>query len=714
MLFVKSLFRNIFRLTHLPSIAWRQLTRNPMKTRNFVGGGEGGTSACSSTACPTRPSFGRVAFADRMGILILLLALAALPSASQQPITDPAKLQSKTVENMQTFTMEKLYMTRSIGGSTWSPDGKQIAFVSNISGRNNIWLVPATGGWPTQLTISNERQTSPAWSPDGNWIAYASDYDGNEQWDIFLVSPKNGDVVNLTTTKEISEESPVWSPDSKQLAYLAKPKSGASYDVELLDVYTRHVRHLTQNTPAGFSNFSVVFAGNGQSVAVNQVRADAKDSNIFLVDLAGGKTRNLTPHEGEHLYLATDILPNGKTALVTSDAGNGFWNVGLLDLGGGKIDWLTNDKWEARSGSFSPNGQSVCWTANVDGQTAIFTYDLASKTTQSLPLKQGVNTLGGNPRPYSADGSRLLFYHEAGDAPTDAWVFDSTTRQAQQITHALVGGVRTADMVSPYLVHYPSRDGKFTLSAFVYVPNNIQPNGKFPAIVFVHGGPSLQSVDGFNTFVQYMVNQGYLVIAPNYRGSMGYGKEFMSANYHDLGGGDLSDLIDAAEWIKKSPFVDAKKLAVMGSSYGGYLTMMALTKAPDLWAAGIAIVPFVNWTTELANADPNNRQSWIAMMGDPVENKALYIERSPINFIDRIKAPLLLMAGGNDPRCPQSEAQQVTDAIKKRGGVAQLKIYEGEGHELSRIEDLSDAWRRISDFLKVRVPSPGCGCSIYE
>lgn len=703
-----SLFENTFHITPTRSRLWQALTKHPLCFQDFAfRGGRGDTPHTAGR--PTRAGFARVGlFAS---LLSLFLTAAAFP---QQAITDPTKLQSKNVENMQNFTIEKLYTTRSIGGTTWSPDGKQIAFVSNISGRNNIWLVPASGGWPTQLTISDQRQVSPAWSPDGNWIAYASDYDGNEQWDIFLVSPKTGEVVNLTTTKEISEESPVWSADSKQVAYLAKPKTASSYEVDLMDVYTRHVRHITQNTPASVSNYWLVFANDGKSIAVTQVRADAKDANILLFDLASGKSKNITPHEGEHLYLATGLSPDGKSALITSDANNGYWNVGLLDTASSKINWLTNDKWDLRSASFSPDGRSLCWTANVDGRTAIYTYDLASKQTHALPLKDGVNTLGGNPRAYSPDGSGLLFNHEGGDAPTDAWVYDLALRQSRQITYALVGGLHTADLVIPYLVHFPSRDGKFTLSAFVYVPNNIQPNGKFPAIVYIHGGPSSQFVDGFDPFVQYIVNQGYLVIAPNYRGSNGYGKDFMNANYRDLGGGDLNDLVAAAEWIRKSPFVDPKKLAVMGSSYGGYLTMMALTRFPDMWGAGVAVVPFVNWTTELASADPNLRQTDIAIMGDPVENKALYLDRSPINFIDRIKAPLLLLAGGNDARCPPAEAQQVADAIKKRGGFVQLKIYENEGHQFSRIENQSDAWRRVSDFLKVRVPSPGCGCSIYE
>ena len=152
----------------------------------------------------------------------------------------------------------------------------------------------------------------------------------------------------------------------------------------------------------------------------------------------------------------------------------------------------------------------------------------------------------------------------------------------------------------------------------------------------------------------------------------------------------------------------------MGGSYGGYLSMMAVTKFPDLWAAGVPIVPFVNWFTEFENEDPQLQEYDRKFMGDPVKNKDLWQDRSPIFFIDRIKAPLLLLAGGNDPRCPKSEAQQVADEVKKRGGVAQLKIYENEGHGFARVENQIDAYKRVSDFLKSHVPSPGCGCSLVE
>jgi len=643
-----------------------------------------------------------------------LTVLAQQPTATLQAITDPTKLESKTVPDMQSFSIDKLYMTRAIGGSAWSPGGKQVAFIANISGRNNLWLVPATGGWPMQLTISDQRQSQPTWSPDGNWIAYTSDHDGDEQWDIFLVSPKTGEVTNLTLSPESAEVEPAWSPDSKQLAYATKPKTGSSCEIELIDIATHHVRPLTKDTPKELSNHNPIFSRDGKFIVYTQSHADGKDSNVLMVDLASGQSTNLTPHDGRHNYFASDIAPDGKTVLITSDARNEYNNVALVDIGTKKIDWLTDEKWELSAGSFAPDGKSLTWDANVDGRSDIYLYDVAQRHAEALPAKPGLNFDGGDRTPFTRDGSRLLYFHNSSGAPTDLWVYDRASRESQQITHALVAGLRSSDMVEPYLVHYPSRDGKWTISAFAYVPNNIQRNGKFPAIVYIHGGPAAQSVDSFNRFIQYIVNQGYLVIAPNYRGSTGYGKAFTDANLGDAGGQELNDVLDAGEWIKKSGFVDPQKLIVMGGSYGGYLSMMAVTKAPEMWAAGVPIVPFVNWFTEIANEDPSLREYDLATMGDPVKNKALYEDRSPINFVDQIKAPLLLLAGGNDPRCPAEESQQVAEAVKKRGGIVQVKIYKDEGHGFSRVENQIDAYQRVSDFLKVRVPSPGCGCSVYE
>lgn len=640
-----------------------------------------------------------------------LIAAQTLPVP--QAITDPKLIVSKPNGAVEkNLSIERLFMTRQVGRADWSPDGKTIVFVSNMSGRNNLWLVPAEGGWPIQLTVSDQRQTAPAWSPDGKWIAYQSDYDGDEQWDLFIVSPKTGQVVNLTNTREIAEEDPTWSPDGRYLAYTVKPKTSSVFEIDVFDMVMRKVQHLTTDTPKDKMNGEAVWSKDGKWIAYAQAQAKGTDSNIFLAEVASGKSTLLTQHEGELIYSLNDFSSDGKRLLITSNAENGYENVGLLDIASKKVSWLTKDKWEINGGEFSPDGKRVTWTANVDGNTDIFVHDLATRKTTSLPLPKGVNEPSGKASAFSKDGGRLLYYHNGPSSPNDLWVYHAATGKSHQVTHSLIAGMRSEDMVEPYLVHYPSKDGKWTISAFVYMPFNLPRNGQHPAIVYVHGGPTSQTVNSFNRFIQHAANNGYIVIAPNYRGSTGYGKEFQQANLFDMGGGDLQDVIAGADWIKQTGYVDPKKLIVMGGSYGGYMSMMAVTKAPEVWAAGVPIVPFVNYFTEIENEDPVLREMDLATMGDPVKDKARFEDRSPIFFVDKIKAPLMLLAGGNDPRCPKSETLQVVEAIKKQGGVVDYKIYENEGHGFSKVENQIDAYKRVSDFLKAHVPPADCSCEL--
>jgi dipeptidyl aminopeptidase/acylaminoacyl peptidase len=660
----------------------------------------------------------------RSFIALCLTALSTIcvPSSvaqtlpAPQAITDPKKVSSKPNAQVEprSLTIEKLYMTRQTGASTWSPDGKSIGFISNMSGRNNLWVVPADGGYPEQLTVSDQRQGAPAWSPDGKWIAYQSDYNGDEQWDIFLVSPKTGKVVNLTQTREIAETSPTWSPDGRYLAYEVKPKTSPATEIDVYDMVLREVKHITTGTPQDKGNHNPVWSKDGKYIVYTQEQAKGTDSHIFVAEVSSGQSTDLTPHTGEQLYSASDLSPDSKHVLLTSNSENGYENVGLLDVVTKKISWITKDKWEIQAGEFSPDGKRVIFIADVDGNQDIYVHDLATGKSSALAIAKGVNAPAGSPHAFNADGSRLLYLHNGATAPNDLWVYALATGKSQQITHSLLAGLRSEDMVEPYLIHYPSRDGKWTISAWLYVPFNMARNGQNAAIMLIHGGPTSQVMNSFSRFVQYAVNQGYMVLAPNYRGSTGYGKEFQQANLFDMGGGDLQDVLAGVDWIKQTGHLDPKKIAVMGGSYGGYLTMMALTKAPDVWAAGIPIVPFVNWSTEIQKEDPELQQGDLATMGDPVKNKALYEERSPINFVDQVKAPLLLLAGGNDPRCPKSEAQQVVDAIKKRGGTIDYKVYENEGHGFARVENQIDAYQRVANFLLAHVVPADCSCSLNE
>src|SRR5437016_8599210 len=230
------------------------------------------------------------------------------PLPAPQAITDPKLIKSRPNAQVEkNLSIDKLYMTRIVGGTTWSADGKMIAFITNITGRNNLWLVSAEGGWPTQLTISDERQAAPAWSPDGRWIAYQYDYDGDEQWDIFLVSAKTGQVVNITKAREIAEENPAWSPDGRYLAYMVKPKTSSVYDIDMFDTVARTTKHLTSGTPKDKMNVNPVWTKDSKFIVYTQQQAKGTDSNIFIAELMSGKSTLLTPHQGEQLYSANDI-----------------------------------------------------------------------------------------------------------------------------------------------------------------------------------------------------------------------------------------------------------------------------------------------------------------------------------------------------------------------------------------------------------------------
>ncbi len=631
----------------------------------------------------------------RFALLVFATALVSLAATSPdtREITDAKKITSVEVTGAGAVPIDDLFYTRATGGGAWSPDGKEIVFSSNFTGRFNLWKVSASGGWPIQLSQSDDRQGGAVWSPDGQWILYQSDRGGGEIYDLFAISSGGGKAVNLTKTDDISETSPRWSADGTQLAISYKKKTAPVTDVAVMDWNTRAVRNLTNETTPDHLWSGHVWSPDGKAVYATRINAGFTDASVYRIDAASGQKEELTRHEGQSRTSVSAISPDGKTLLVTADRPGGYPNVGLLDAATKKLTWVTDLKWEADAGEFSPDGKRFTYVVNEDGRTDGYLAETPTGKGTKLSLPPGLNGFSGNPSTFSADGKRVLVSHQSSTQPGDLWVYDPAGRHATQLTFSAIASLAAAKLPPSELVHYKSFDGKI-ISAFLWVPYNLKRDASNPGIVLPHGGPTGQTVDSFNRFAAALASRGYVCVAPNVRGSTGYGMDFQKANVKDLGGGDLDDEVYGAKFLTATGFVDEKKIGITGGSYGGYMTLMAIGKKPELWAAAVEQFGIINWLTMLEHEDPFLQEYEKSLLGDPVKDREVYENASPIKFLRQAKAPLLVLQGENDIRVPKEEAEQVVAIYKETGKTVDSHFYPQEGHGFAKRENQIDAISR--------------------
>jgi dipeptidyl aminopeptidase/acylaminoacyl peptidase len=350
-------------------------------------------------------------------------------------------------------------------------------------------------------------------------------------------------------------------------------------------------------------------------------------------------------------------------------------------------------KWEAFAGQFSPDGKNYTYTMNEDGLTDAYLAYRSTNRVQKVDLPHGLNYFSGNPNTFAPHNDRMIVSHEASNQPGDLWVYNLASRHVDQLTFSAIASLRSTPLPPSQLVHYKSFDGKI-ISALLWVPFNLKRNGSNPALVIPHGGPTGQMVDYWNTEVAALTSRGYICIAPNPRGSTGYGLNFQKANFQDLGGGDLKDEVAAVDFLKVTGYVDPKKIGITGGSYGGFMTLMAIGKTPDIWAAAVEQFGIINWFSMLKNSDPSLNEYLKSLLGNPDTNRKVYEEDSPITYIRHEKAPLLVLQGDNDPRVPKEEAQQVVDILKKEDRIVDIHYYPDEGHGFAKRENQIDSIRR--------------------
>ena len=634
---------------------------------------------------------------------VVLLAVCFLFLASSSPnnreITDPKSVNSESNANAHPVPIDDLYYTRSSSDAAWSPDGKEVVLTTDLAGRQNLWKVSSSGGWPLQLVQSDDRQYGSTWSPDGKWIIYQQDSGGNEMWDLYAVNSEGGEVINLTNTPEIREESPLWSHDGHTIAFGYKPKDSPTYDIALLDCKTKKVRKLTHEETKTYSWGAAAWTADDKTVYANRSEISGEnESSVYSVDVATGKTDNLTPHQGKLLFSVDSLSPDGRTLLITSNQKNGANNVALLDTQTKKVTWVTDTEWDASAGNFSPDGKTFTYSINEDGRIDLYLADTATGHGAKLDFPPGLNYFLGNPTPFSPDGKSLLVNHQSSTRPGDIWIYDTAAHMPRQLTYSAVASLEAIPMPAAQIVHYKTFDDK-TISALMWIPFNLKRDGTNPAIVLPHGGPTGQVLDYWNPEVAALVSRGYICIAPNVRGSSGYGIAFQKANYQDLGGGDLQDEVYASKFLTATGYVNPKKIGIAGGSYGGFMTLMAVAKTPDVWAAGVEEFGIINWMTMLEHSDALLQEYEKSLLGDPQKDRKVYEADSPITYIHDVKAPLLVLQGDNDPRVPKEEAQQVVDLLKKDGKTVDAHYYSNEGHGFEKRENRIDAIRRMVDWF---------------
>ncbi len=591
-----------------------------------------------------------------------------------------------TVEaHTRKYTIARFLNTRSATSPTFSPDGRTVAFLTDITGVAQLWRVPVEGGWPEQLTFTDDRVMQALYAHRSDDIVFAMDNGGDERQQIYRL--RNGDVTEIAVNAAVMHSLGVLSPDDRQVAFSSNGRNPAHFDV-----YTANLDGTNQQCvyEQDGSNFVSDWSPDGRSLLITR-RTGSLDAELFLLDLASGEATHLTPHTAPVAYEQAQFAPDSQSIYLITNDGSEFNRAARMDLATRQIEYLMPDDHDVDWLRLSPDGNRLAIVRNVDGYGRFHILDLQSGESEPAPeIPPGVVM-----EPTWSEDSRTVAFVASGPRNNaNIWVWDPGSGTCRQTTYVSAGGIPDPVFVEPELIHVTSFDGR-EIPAFLYMPDVERP----PVVINVHGGPEGQAQPLFSPVTQYFVNRGYAVVTPNVRGSTGYGRTYTHLDDVEKRMDSVADLEALARRLRESGRVDADRMAVMGGSYGGFMVLAALTTYPDLWAAGVDIVGLANFETFLRNTSAYRRHWRIPEYGDPERDADLLRRISPINHIDRIAAPLIVIHGDNDPRVPLNEAEQVVEAAQRRGVPVEFLRFADEGHGIVKLANKLVAYGAIADFL---------------
>jgi dipeptidyl aminopeptidase/acylaminoacyl peptidase len=614
---------------------------------------------------------------------------------------------------MRDITEKFLEMFASLsvlGEWALSPDGKTIMFCETIHDVLQVLSMPLAGGFPRRLTATLEDCHEPQWSPSGNRIAYLS---GDAIW----IASASGVHARKLNEHPAGHSEPRWSPDEKWIAFYSRRRGWEQ--LWSVCVETGEVKRILKGE---WDADDLAWSPDGKTLAFCSIReSDLMTRGIYLIPSAGGEEELISPigcWSG-----APHFSPDGSTLAFLSDR-DGWFHIYLYDLNSRQIRQITHGEFEIGGPYFynvdphggpiySPDGRQIAFVKHRDGNFDVCVTSVDKDTSRRVSMLEGHYRIVG----WLPDSSQLVVQFDNPANPPGLWVLPINNEPSEEsngemggplleIASRSISGSQIIDsgggelnpdaIIFPDWVCYQARDC-LDIHAVLYRPRGEEK--KLPAVVFLHGGPNFEFANYFYPLPQLLAQEGYVVLAPNFRGSTGFGTAFRHANFLEWGHADAFDIVDGVAWLKRQEYVDPEKIAVVGPSYGGYLSLCALTLAPEIFCAGVDMYGDSEIRESYYHGDRHGRLDLKRQMGKPPENPDGYKRGSPFYFAEKVQAPLLILHGKEDKLVVPMMSEKMIEALTIEDKYFEHKFYEDEEHGFFTPENKKDAWGRVIKFL---------------
>jgi dipeptidyl aminopeptidase/acylaminoacyl peptidase len=629
-------------------------------------------------------------------------ATATAPHARQKAGAASASASARTIKP---YTIEQFMDTVSVRGASFSADESRILVSSNKTGIYNVYSVPVTGGEPTAITTSTTDTTNAvSYFPQDDRILFSRDDGGKEFYHLFVRTP-DGREKDLTPGEKVTTAFLRFAQDGASFFVLSNERDARTFDLYRYDAAT-YERTLFYKNDGGFHVSKV--SGDGMWVALTKLNT-TNDANISILNTRTKETTLISAHQGTANYQAETFDPASQYLYYLTDDGSEFAALKRYSLASGQHEDVQKADWDIAYTFFSYNGRYRVTGINQDGRTAISIVD--GKTNKPMPLPAvPEGTITGVA--ISRSEKRMAFYVDGDRAPSNLYTHVLGTPKVTRLTNTLNPAIDARDLVEAQVVRFKSFDGTVVPSIF-YKAQQATPLRKAPALVLVHGGPGGQARRGYDALVQYLVNHGYVVLGINNRGSGGYGKTFFAADDQKHGKEPLWDCVEGKKYLASLPYVDANRIGIIGSSYGGYMVLAALAFQPDTFAVGVDMFGVANWLRTLESIPSwweSDRKALYAELGDPTTQREMLKEISPLFHTETIRKPLLVLQGANDPRVLQVESDEIVAAVKKNNVPVEYIVFPDEGHGFAKKKNLIAGYGAVLKFLdtylKANAPAP--------